>query len=114
MRSKPQRDEGYVEDALKLCDTVAEYLQHAPSLADFEQNQMLKDAIMLQLIYLGEACSKISEARQEQNPEIEWHRIKGMRNRLAHDYWQENAAVVYETAQKAVPKLRVQLLAFRF
>ena len=114
MPKKLERDESYVEDALLICDKITHYMQEAATTADFTSDEKLKDAVMLQLIYLGEACSRISDLRQELNPKIDWHRIKGMRNRLAHEYWQENAEVVYETATQAVPKLRAMFVDFKY
>jgi uncharacterized protein with HEPN domain len=34
---------------------------------------------------IGEASAKIDPSFQENHPEIPWHRMRGMRNRLIHD-----------------------------
>jgi uncharacterized protein with HEPN domain len=37
--------------------------------------------------------------------------MKGMRNRIAHGYFEINLDVVWETVQTALPTLKVQLAA---
>ena len=42
-----------------------------------------------------------------------WRSMRGMRNRIAHGYFDINLDLVWETVQLALPKLIVQLGAVR-
>lgn len=43
------------------------------------------------------------------HPEVPWRSMRGMRNRIAHGYFDINLEVVWETVQSALPKLLEQL-----
>jgi uncharacterized protein with HEPN domain len=47
------------------------------------------------------------------HPEVPWRRMRGMRNRIAHGYFDINLEVVWETVQTALPELLIQLPAVR-
>jgi uncharacterized protein with HEPN domain len=46
------------------------------------------DAIQYNLICIGEAVKNLSDEIRESNNEIPWQLVAGMRNRLAHEYFQ--------------------------
>jgi uncharacterized protein with HEPN domain len=63
---------------------------------------------------IGEAVKKLSENTKQRRPEIPWRRIAGMRNRLTHDYFGVDLALVWVAVEKDIPKLEAtvtQLLA---
>lgn len=66
----------------------------------------------MSLIIIGEAATKILErypAFAARHDEIEWRGMKGMRNRIAHGYFDINLDVVWDTVQTALPTLLRQL-----
>ena len=68
----------------------------------------------MSLIVLGEAATKIMErhaAFAEMHSHIPWRNMRGMRNRIAHGYFDMNLEVVWDTVQVALPELRGQLAA---
>ena len=44
---------------------------------------------------------------------VPWRSMKGMRNRIAHGYFEINLDTVWETVQSALPSLIEQLPAVR-
>ena len=55
----------------------------------FLQSEVLQDAALLQLLQIGENLARIRDIAPtvfEQAPES-WHRIVGLRNLVAHEYW---------------------------
>jgi uncharacterized protein with HEPN domain len=44
-----------------------------------------------------------------QHPEVLWRYMRGMRNRIAHGYFDINLEVVWETVQTALPELLKRL-----
>lgn len=45
--------------------------------------------------------------------QVPWRNMRGMRNRIAHGYFDVNLDVVWDTVQTALPELLQQLLAVR-
>jgi uncharacterized protein with HEPN domain len=62
-------------------------------------------AVVHAIEQIGEAASRVSDAFQGAHPEIAWRKIKGMRNRLVHDYENTDWAVVWEVLTDEIPRL---------
>ena len=58
---------------------------------------------------VGEAAVKVSAAGLAVAPDIEWAVIVGMRNRLAHAYFDINTDILWATATHSLPALLQQL-----
>ena len=58
---------------------------------------------------IGEAATRLSEEFQAQHPEIPWHQIIGMRNRIIHGYDAVDDEVLWKTAAENAPELIRQL-----
>ena len=54
---------------------------------------------------LGEAVRHVSPAFQSAHPEIPWHEILGMRNRIVHDYMNVDEDIIWEVVQQDLPPL---------
>lgn len=71
---------------------------------------------MLNLIVIGEAASRLLRAYpgfDEQHPGIPWRSIKGMRNRIAHGYFDVDMTVVWQTVIDSLPNLIADLERIR-
>jgi uncharacterized protein with HEPN domain len=80
--------------------------------AEFLKDKRTQQAVVMSLIILGEAATKIMEGYAEfakAHPEVPWRSMRGMRNRIAHGYFDINLNVVWETVQTALPALLQQL-----
>jgi uncharacterized protein with HEPN domain len=70
----------------------------------------------MSLIIIGEAAVNIMDRHSEfasQHPEIAWRDMRGMRNRIAHGYFDIDLAVVWDTTQSALPLLLERLAVIR-
>jgi uncharacterized protein with HEPN domain len=75
---------------------------------DFLSDKRTQQAVIMSLIILGEAATKVMDAHAEftdAHSEIPWRSMRGMRNRIAHGYFDVNLEVVGETVQTALPEL---------
>lgn len=80
--------------------------------ADFLVDKRTQQAIIMSLIIIGEAATKVMDGYAEfiqAHPEVPWRGMRGMRNRIAHGYFDINLDVVWETVQAALPDLLKQL-----
>lgn len=74
----------------------------------FENDSALRDAILYQVVVLGEAAKAALAADpslESALPDVEWSPIARMRDRLAHHYWATDREIVWATATVAVPEL---------
>ncbi len=58
------------------------------------------DASMMNFIVIGEMVARLSDEFTTENNHIDWHRIKGFRNILAHDYFGIDAEEVWDIIKK--------------
>lgn len=104
---------------------LADYLEHMRqaatdacsfteemSKAEFLSDKRTQQAVILSLIVIGEASAKIMDQHTEfsnNQPKVQWRSMRGMRNRIAHGYFDINLDIVWETVQTALPELLTQL-----
>lgn len=80
--------------------------------ADFLEDKRTQQAVIMSLIIIGEAATKLMDGYTEftqAHPEVPWRSMRGMRNRIAHGYFDINLEVVWETVQTALPDLLQRL-----
>ena len=84
--------------------------------ADFLNDKRTQQAVIMNLIIIGEAATKVMDGYIEfaqTHGQVPWRNMRGMRNRIAHGYFDVNLDVVGDTVQTALPELLQQLLAVR-
>ena len=79
------------------------------SFQDLTENELLALALVKLIEIIGEAASRISKEYQENNPQISWSAMIGMRNRLVHAYFDINLKILWQTTQEDLPLLVDQL-----
>jgi uncharacterized protein with HEPN domain len=83
---------------------------------DFFADRCTQQAVIMSLIIIGEAATKVMNKYTqfiEAHPLVPWRSMRGMRNRIAHGYFDINLDVVWDTVQTALPELLRQLSAVR-
>lgn len=104
-----------------MTDRLADYLEHmrtpAKEACDFVEglgkdyfleDKRTRQAVIMSLIIIGEAATKVMDgypAFADANPEVPWRSMRGMRNRIAHGYFDIDLDVVGDTVQTALPEL---------
>ena len=79
------------------------------SFEEFTQNETLFKAVLYDFVVIGEAVINIPSGVQSQYPQIPWRLMGDMRNVIAHEYFQVNLRVVWNTLQNNLPPLIPQL-----
>ena len=83
---------------------------------DFLADKRTQQAVIMSLIIIGEAATKVMDGYAEfaqAHAQVPWRNMRGMRNRIAHGYFDINLDVVWDTVQTALPELLKQLPAVR-
>lgn len=100
---------------------IGDYLEHMRQAAsdalifveglskeEFVEDKRTQQAVIMSLVIIGEAATKIMDRFPDfaaQNNQIPWRSMRGMRNRIAHGYFDINLDVVWDTVQSALPEL---------
>lgn len=101
-------------DHMRQAVADAQSFTEGMAQADFLQDKRTQQAVVMSLIVLGEAATKVMNqhpAFAEQHRHIPCRSMRGMRNRIAHGYFDINLDVVWDTVQTALPELKNQLAA---
>lgn len=78
------RDELYLRHILDAVEIIRTYAEAGE--AAFHSDQMRQDAIVPRLEIIGEATKQLTRESRQEQPQIPWRRIAGMRDRLIHGY----------------------------
>ena len=79
---------------------------------DFLADKRTQQAVILSLIVIGEAATKLMDGYAEftqVHAEVPWRSMRNMSNRMANGYFDINLDVVWETVQEWLPALLKQL-----
>lgn len=95
----------------KIVTDLAFILEHTKGLTqqELEENEILVDSVMFRLIQVSENSDKLTAEFKAFFSTIPWRAMKGMRNKIVHEYGNVDLAVVYDTVKNDIPEL-LQLL----
>ncbi len=111
-KQRQLRAADYVKHMLDAIRLVLGYVE-GMSKEDFLADKKTQQAVILNIIVIGEAATQTSDECPDfaaANPDVPWKQMRGMRNRMAHGYFEINLDVVWDTVQQSLPELRQQLL----
>jgi uncharacterized protein with HEPN domain len=97
-----------IEDILKCIEHIQSYTGGL-SFEQFSSHFMTVEACLYNIQVIGEAVSNLPEDIKENNPQIPWPLIKGMRNRLIHEYFGTDLQLVWNVIENEMPALKTDL-----
>ena len=80
------------------------------SFEHFSSNFMLLEACLYNIQVIGEAVSQLPDDIKNENPDVPWAQIKGMRNRLIHEYFGTDLPIVWNVIQNDLPSFKEALI----
>ena len=78
-------------------------------LESLEENEVLCDSVLFRLIQISESSGKLTQAFKDDHKEIPWQAIKGMRNKIVHEYGEVEFSIVHQTITEDIPAVCVLL-----
>jgi len=88
-------DSFYLEGIKEHLDAIKSYLPDSKEA--FMKNQQAQDAILMRLLALGEEIAHLSDVFSEKHPGLHWYKIVGLRNRIAHGYFEIDKDLIWDT-----------------
>ena len=98
------KDKKKLQDILAAIEAIEAY--SVSSYDKFLSDSKTQDAILYNLIIIGEAANKISEEFKQSHNEIPWGEIIGMRHILVHGYFDIDLDIVWVAIEDHLPVLR--------
>ncbi len=93
-----------IEDILDSISKIKSYVKSL-SFDDFNLDPKTIDAVIRNFEIIGEAANKIPEEIKNTNPEIEWKKIIGLRNRIIHGYFGVDNSIIWFIIENELDKL---------
>lgn len=104
-----EKDKLNLLSALEAANKILLYSKDHKNADDFYKDQRDFDAVMMNFIILGEMVVRLSDELIEKYYHIDWIKIRGLRNIVAHDYFGIDAEEVWDIIQSHLPKLKEDL-----
>lgn len=76
---------------------------------EFVPHFMAVEACLYNIQVIGEAVSHLPDDVKQTNPQIPWTLIKGMRNRLIHEYFGTDMQLVWSVITEELPSFKAAL-----
>lgn len=98
-------------DMLEAIDRIERYA--VLGRERFAADELVQSWFIQHLQIIGEAARTLSQSTRDLAPEIPWKQIIGMRNVLAHTYFDIDLEIVWTAVAVNVPALKPQIVALR-
>jgi len=93
-----------LDDMLQSAKKIKQYT-NGLDFDSFMSDDKTVDAVVRNFEIIGEAANRIDPDFRDQNPDIEWKRIRGFRNRIVHDYFGIDYEIVWDIVESYLDEL---------
>lgn len=97
-----------VDDIATAIQKILEYTSGL-SFDEFVNDVKTFDAVIRNFEIIGEAANRLPDEFKEQHDTIDWHRIRGFRNRIVHHYFGIDYKIVWTIREAYLPELIISL-----
>lgn len=98
-------DTVYLHHILDAIGLIEEYTK-GMSENEFLANSMAHDAVVRQIEIISEAARNVSDEFREKHRTLPWIKMIGIRNKIIHEYFNVNYAIVWDTINDDLPGLK--------
>ena len=93
-----------LEDIIESAEKILQYT-NGISFEEFSKDNKTVDAVIRNFEIIGEASNLLSDEIKDKYSEIDWHRIRGFRNRIVHDYFGVDLQIIWKIILDQIPGL---------
>ena len=97
----------YLMEILQAANYVQLYTKEM-TYEEFISDPKTTQAVILNMLIIGENSSKLLQFHPkftQNNKDLKWESMRGMRNRIAHGYFEMNMEIVWTTTQESIPEI---------
>jgi len=101
-----EREVKTLKKILTCINKIESYTVTVMSEEEFNHNSIVKDAVVFNLLQIGElSYKKLTDDFKNKYEYIPWRQIYGLRNRIVHDYDNVHVSIVYSTVKNELIEL---------
>lgn len=93
-----------IRDILEAIAKIQDYTR-GMSLGEFERDAKTADAVVRNLIVIGEAARHMPEEVAARHPDIPWRLMADLRNLAEHEYFGIRLVTIWQTLPEDLPPL---------
>ena len=92
---------------IKHCNIISETKNYfGNEYKKFEENNIYQNAILTPVTQIGELVKRLPVEFKQENVEIPWRNISGMRDIVVHNYETIDKLILWNVANKEIDKLK--------
>ena len=108
-----KRDDSLLlEDILEAVSKIKKYVAGL-NFEAFVADDKTLDAVIRNFEIIGEASVRLSEQFKIANSSVPWHHLRGLRNRIVHEYFGIDPEIVWTIIKNDLDELITQLKKLR-
>ena len=110
MRDKNRVDKVIIKKIIGYCNDIEIFISRfGNNFENFVSDRAFQMSCGMCIIQIGELTTRLSEDFKEKHSEIEWRKIKAMRNIHTHDYEKVDMKILWKTLNEDIPDLKESL-----
>ncbi|MCL5986325.1 MAG: DUF86 domain-containing protein [Actinobacteria bacterium] len=95
----------FIEDIFNSIEKIEDYVE-GMDFDKFIADGKTVDAVIRNLEIIGEAAKNVPAAIRDENPEIPWGRLVGLRNIVSHAYFGIDLKIIWQIITKNLPEIK--------
>ena len=99
----------YLGDILQAIQDIEQYTASAKDFDEFGGSAMRVHAILYNLEIIGEAVKNIPAAIKKKYSHVEWRKMAGLRDIVAHEYFGVSLEIVWGVIKNNLPEVKAQI-----
>jgi len=97
----------YLDDILQAIQKIEKYIK-GMDLDKLKKEDLIIDGVVRNLEIIGEAAKNIPQDIKKEHLDIEWKKVAGLRDILAHQYFGIDAEILWDIIKNKLPELKVK------
>lgn len=97
-----------LEDILDSAEKIIAYTQSL-NYEEFIADSKTIDAVIRNFEIIGEAANRLPDKLKDAHNKIDWHKMRGLRNRIVHGYFGINYHIIWSIIEDYLSLLIVQI-----